>query len=420
MKNRIPKTFVFLCLAQMASAQDVIVKKDGSTILSKVLEVNAQDIKYKKFSNPDGPTYTISTSDLISINYENGEKDTFEGATNAAPSTPSQQFAAPALDYEALAKENQPLVQEYNSQDVVYLANDTEKKAGKLVCTLGIKDGSVIETPDLKATFSMKVKYMSYTFSSGRLKTSRIAELTENKKTSEDSYLYMMVVHLKNKTDKTIYIDLGTSYVITGEESTPYYIPTATTNTSSNMAGKSVNMGAVAGALGIGGAIGTLASGINVGGGSSTTTSTTTYSQRVISIPPKASVSLEPQSIGMGHLFEAIGQHRYFENIEMSCYDYFNEKGMITKKKDYDELRFEGLKRGEKIDIPQMENVTPLSVLISYAFDESITAPRNMRIGFFWRQVMGIDWRVHFSSVTDFRKCPLVFIMMNPLSLNKR
>ena len=40
-----------------ASAQDVIVKKDGSTILSKVLEVSSTDIKYKKFSNPDGPTY---------------------------------------------------------------------------------------------------------------------------------------------------------------------------------------------------------------------------------------------------------------------------------------------------------------------------------------------------------------------------
>ena len=59
------------------SAQDVIVKKDGSTILSKVLEVNQNDIKYKKHSNKNGPTYTINKSDIISINYENGEKDTF-------------------------------------------------------------------------------------------------------------------------------------------------------------------------------------------------------------------------------------------------------------------------------------------------------------------------------------------------------
>ena len=65
-----------MCLVNI-HAQDVIVKKDGSTILSKVLEVNTADIKYKKFSNQNGPTYTISKSEILSINYENGEKDDF-------------------------------------------------------------------------------------------------------------------------------------------------------------------------------------------------------------------------------------------------------------------------------------------------------------------------------------------------------
>ena len=59
-------------------AQDVIVKKDGSTILSKILEVNTSDIKYKKYSNLDGPTYTILKAELLSINYKNGEKDMFD------------------------------------------------------------------------------------------------------------------------------------------------------------------------------------------------------------------------------------------------------------------------------------------------------------------------------------------------------
>ena len=69
-----------------ANAQDVIVMKDGSTILSKVIEVNKNDIKYKKTSNINGPTYTINISELISINYENGEKDVFD-----ANNTPTEQ-----------------------------------------------------------------------------------------------------------------------------------------------------------------------------------------------------------------------------------------------------------------------------------------------------------------------------------------
>ena len=49
------KKLIFLLVlvsTLQAIAQDVIVKTDGSTILSKVLEVNTNDIKYKKHSNP--------------------------------------------------------------------------------------------------------------------------------------------------------------------------------------------------------------------------------------------------------------------------------------------------------------------------------------------------------------------------------
>ena len=46
-----------LCISGMATAQDVILKKDNSTILSKVLEINSIEIKYKKWSNQDGPLW---------------------------------------------------------------------------------------------------------------------------------------------------------------------------------------------------------------------------------------------------------------------------------------------------------------------------------------------------------------------------
>lgn len=77
---------IFFLLALFTSltvhCQDVIVKKDGGTIVSKVLEVNTADIKYKKFSNQNGPTYSINKNEIISINYENGEKDVFNNSDN--------------------------------------------------------------------------------------------------------------------------------------------------------------------------------------------------------------------------------------------------------------------------------------------------------------------------------------------------
>lgn len=69
-------TLFLICLAGIAMAQDVIVKTDQTTVLSKVLEISSTEIKYKKWGNLDGPTYSISRSEVVSINYENGEVET--------------------------------------------------------------------------------------------------------------------------------------------------------------------------------------------------------------------------------------------------------------------------------------------------------------------------------------------------------
>ena len=69
---------------QRVFAQDIIVKRDGTTIMSKVVEVGTSEVKYKKWSNKNGPIYIIGKSELMAINYENGEKDSFATA-EAAP-----------------------------------------------------------------------------------------------------------------------------------------------------------------------------------------------------------------------------------------------------------------------------------------------------------------------------------------------
>ena len=71
-------TFIMTIVSVLSLySQDVIVKRDGSTILSKVLEVNPESVKYKKTSNIEGPIYSINISDIFSINYANGEKELF-------------------------------------------------------------------------------------------------------------------------------------------------------------------------------------------------------------------------------------------------------------------------------------------------------------------------------------------------------
>lgn len=105
------------------------------------------------------------------------------------------------------------------------------------------------------------------------------------------------VLSVKNKTNKTIYLDLGNTFFIRGEQAVAYYIPTANSSTSGTNTSVGVNLGAVAGAMGVGGTVGKLANGVNVGKGSSNYNTTVTYSQRVIAVPPMSKKDLDAMEI---------------------------------------------------------------------------------------------------------------------------
>ena len=74
------KHWLFLmlfCCAICASAQDVIVKKDGSTVVCRVLEVKSSEVIYKLWTAQNGSNYVMDLSLVSSINYESGKKESF-------------------------------------------------------------------------------------------------------------------------------------------------------------------------------------------------------------------------------------------------------------------------------------------------------------------------------------------------------
>jgi len=90
--KKLSSTLFLLLFAGMAMAQDVIVKNDQTTILSKVIEISSTEIKYKKWSNQDGPTYSISRLEVVKINYENGEVESFNNSTSIQQNKKNTQF----------------------------------------------------------------------------------------------------------------------------------------------------------------------------------------------------------------------------------------------------------------------------------------------------------------------------------------
>ena len=297
-------------------AQDVIVKKDGTTILSKVLEVNPGDIKYKKFSNQNGPTYTITKAEVMSINYESGDKDVF---TDSQPATQQEPANGGFEVNPNLEADNLKLVQEFNQRELVYNGKQ-DKKANDFIGVLGLKEGSVLETPELKVDLSMK----------------------------------RFVTHI-----------------------IPFYIPKSSTTGMASSTGTSVGFGGTH---------------IGIGANSSATetSSTTFYSQRIVTIPPKGTLSLEPQDLGQSY-FQGGGIQKIYESLAIQCYlPFFLEKGFVEEKDKYYGFVFEKLKIGESIDVPMLNDL-PFSVHLTYSFDEQQKATQSMRQDFYIRKLVGAD-----------------------------
>ncbi|WP_290540630.1 hypothetical protein [Alistipes sp.] len=94
MKRTILLLLAALCCALTASAQDLIVKTDAAKIEAKVLEITPEAVRYKRFSNPDGPTYVLPVAQILYIQYANGEKEYYTKTVPAIPLTPATPAAS--------------------------------------------------------------------------------------------------------------------------------------------------------------------------------------------------------------------------------------------------------------------------------------------------------------------------------------
>lgn len=216
------KSILFLASALWFSigtvfAQDVIVKKDGSTILAKVNRVGATEIEYKKWNNLNGPTYTIRVAELLSINYENGEKDIFNGV-------PAKTRDLDILGYQddpmkidkSPSKQNAELINSYRT-NVRQIGSPSQKDATYCTVLFGVTSSSIISNEDLEISFSQ----------------------TEDRYGAEtDGDVHSFDIEIRNKTNRTIYIDKGNCFrVINGIDSYCYYNSEKTTITKDDGTG---------------------------------------------------------------------------------------------------------------------------------------------------------------------------------------
>ena len=377
MKTKKLLALVALCVAGCyASAQDLIVKKDGSVIKAKVTKIGTSEVEYKKWSNQDGPQYSIAVADILAINYQNGEKETFEnvsaGNSQATKSEADGQQSIVQVKPEDLSPEakaaNDALIAKYNAPVELDITKKQEGKIGDRICgasaIYGFKNNSLITNDDIEIGFVTGHLFQR--------KKTEPAEWEEGHGNSNQALL----LSVRNKTQRTLYLDLGNSFFISMGQARCYYTPSSTTTTHGASSGGSVNLGAVAGAMGIGGVAGTLANGINAGGGSTNSTTSTTYSQRIIAVPPMSSVNLPPQYFyGKGARIVTKGL-KQAENGEMYV--------LFPKDSKRGIMHF-----GDRYSYTADNSPLQFSCVIAYSTEETCLSTKSITSNLYLRELIG-------------------------------
>jgi len=356
-------------------AQDVIVKHDGSTILSKVIKIGTTEVEYKKFSNQNGPTYSILKSDIQAINYENGEKETFADVSKATTQETSKQQVITAMP----TADNAEIISRYN-QDHEHgpAIKDKNKRAERGICILGVSDNSVLSTEDVIIEFRQ--------------------EPYEKSEWGGIIYGRSLGLHVKffvqicNKTDQIIYIDLGSTFrVMKDGFSKVYYDNSQTTINKGRGSGASLNIGAIAGAVGVGGALESLANGVNVGGGNSSTVSKVYAKQQIIAIPPHGKVPLEKYQI---------------EWITNSKSEVISEGEILYCKVKKEEMP----NQGEKFFYSENESPYHADYVITYSKDAEFIKTYVVKTSVYMREMIGTSlydrevWTSNKQKLLDYMK----------------
>lgn len=376
-----------------ASAQDLIVKKDGTVIQAKVTKVSSVEVEYKKWSNPDGPLYTLAIADILAINYINGEKETFDNAsTSSTASTPESGTRQVTIESLSPAEKaaNEALIAKYNQNYDTNVGeiekNDYTKWAfGRL----GVTDNSVLENEDI--AINMETGFL---FSMSSKKRPELRSMFNN--SSGISHANVGIsFSISNKTNNTLFVDLGNTFYVSMGEFYAYYVPSSTTTTSGSSSGIGINAGAIAGALGVGGGLGTLASGVNIGGGKSSGTSTTTYSQRVIAIPPHATYTLDPKFIFGEYFVTSCPGFFIFtgdNRLGLCVVNFCEENG--GRMQDYDHYSY------SVQSLPLQ-----LSFVTVYSRTEDFRSSSSMHVGLYLKEIYGQEL---FRTMMETGKVPTI------------
>ena len=238
-------------------ANDVIVLRGGDIIEGIVTEVQTTEIKYKKFSDSSGPTYSMPKTSILSIRYSNGKVEKFDESELSINVSSNGNDNSSVIRADA-ANDNESYKAQYNIIPKLNIKN-SNKKSKEFFPIMAFSDSSIISTKEL----TIGIAPTAVEFYDGGWKVKM-------------GYSIVII----NKTDNPIYIDRANCFRRFNDMTTQSYFNNQQTTVShGNNSGGGIGMGI--GAVGIG-----------IGGSSGSTYSEKYGVDRFLTIGPKSKANL--------------------------------------------------------------------------------------------------------------------------------
>ena len=233
------------------------------------------------------------------------------------------------------------------------------KKANAIWYFLAKAPSSITQDENISVQYGIYTKFANTDYSLGPYPTMRIK--------------------VTNKTDKIIYIDLGTSFLKKNDIASVIYTPTITSTMIGQSVGIGINAGSIADAIGIGGMVGTALGGINIGGSKGSSTMTTTYTQRFVSVPPQSAILLEDIPILTPGSEKALGNLFYFKEMG---------KGKLKRLWCLSN-KFKDVESGKIKEYTEDNTLFTIGCFLNYSFSEDFKSSNSLETTYYVKKLVG-------------------------------
>lgn len=254
---------VLLSFATGVFAQDIIVTTDGDVLKAYNIEIASNSVYFKTENKQNAAIQSLKKENIVVIKYANGTKKNFKGEGTTSVEETQQTVETPSTSTlgqvsEQSSQSNKAKINKINSAkaELKDYEKITKGVSNRIFGTVRVTEDSQLENDDVE---------IEYGFGAERDKAL-------NNKFGRPNFLNETFrVNVKNKTRKTLYLNMGNTFFTQNGLSTVYYIPTASTTTS-----MSTSEGAPAGI-------------------SAQNSKSVAYANSVVAVPPLSSVNIADQ-----------------------------------------------------------------------------------------------------------------------------